>query len=61
MIQVTKDEAALLDKHGISFYKTCNLKRNGKKRGKYFVAETKETMKILNQYRKSEIVLYQYP
>lgn len=61
MIQITKDEATFLRENKINLYKTCQLKRDGRKRGKYFVAETKEVSTLLKKYRKSEPVTYAYP
>lgn len=51
MIQINRDEALALMAKGIHCPKTCRLKRNGSKRGKYFCPNDKTAIEALEAYR----------
>lgn len=54
MIQINRDEALALMAQGIHCPKTCRLKRNGSKRGKYFCPNDTDALRKLEQYRKEQ-------
>ena len=58
MIQINRDEALALMAQGIHCPKTCRLKRNGSKRGKYFCPNDKNALEALESYRAEQAEKY---
>lgn len=60
MIEITSKEARHLNSLGYHCPKTCRLKNKGKSRGKFYCAEEKKILEALENYRKTEVVIYTY-
>ena len=54
VIQITKDEAKLIREQfpTIPLPKTCKLKNKGARRGKTYIQETSEILKLIEKIRK---------
>lgn len=60
MVSITKDEARYLREHGVKSGIVRTMKQKSK-RNNLFCCEDGYTLELLNEYRKSQKIVYEYP
>lgn len=61
MVNITKDEAVYLRSHGVRPDSIVRTMKQKSKRKRILCCEDRYIMELLDEYRKSQNVVYEYP